>query len=59
MRICEGVQFMHQPFGMDPARVLADGELPGIVAEQHSIAQEAVRVDAAPLSPSVAICTGS
>ncbi len=28
----------------------ADGERSGVVAQQHCIAQEAVRVDAAPLS---------
>ena len=40
---------MHQPFGMHPAqRVPSDGELPGIVAQHHGVAQEAVRVDAAP-----------
>ena len=49
MRLREGVQFVHQPFGMDPAQcVLADLELPGIIAQHHGIAQEVVRVDAAP-----------
>ena len=28
--------------------MLADGKLPGIIAQHHSIAQEVVRVDAAP-----------
>lgn len=47
-----GVQFMDQPFRMYPAQsVPADGELSGIVAQQHGIVQEAMRVDAAPLSP--------
>jgi hypothetical protein len=43
---------MHQPFRMYPAQGMpADGELSGIIAQQHGIAQEAMRVDAAPLSP--------
>ena len=47
--IGEGVQLVHQPFGMDPAqRVPAHRELPGIVAQHHGITQEVVRVDAAP-----------
>jgi hypothetical protein len=33
MLIGEGVQLMHQPFGMDPAqRMLADVELSGVIA---------------------------
>jgi hypothetical protein len=52
MQIGEGVQLMHQPFRMYPAQgMLADGELSGVIAQQHGIAQEAMRVDAAPLSP--------
>jgi hypothetical protein len=31
--------------------MLADVELPSIVAEHHGVRQKAVRVDAAPLSP--------
>ena len=61
--IGEGVQLVHQPFGMHPAeRMAAHGELPGIprvrlrrpegrLAQHHGIAQEAVRVDAAPDRP--------
>ena len=49
MLLGEGVQFVHQPFRVDPAqRVPTDVELPGIVAQHHGIAQEFVRVDAAP-----------
>ena len=45
----EGVQLVHQPFGMHPAEcVAAHGELPGIIAQHHGIVQEFVRVDAAP-----------
>jgi len=52
VQIREGVQLVHQPFGMHPAqRVAAHGELPGIVAQYHGIAQEVVRVDAAPNGP--------
>ena len=51
MQIGEGVQLMHQPLRMDPAQSMpADGELPGIIIQYHGITQEAVRVDAAPLS---------
>ena len=39
MPIRERIQLMHQPFRMHPAqRVLANGELSGIVAQQHGIA---------------------
>ena len=49
MRLRKGVQFVHQPFGMDPAQcMLTNRELPGIITQHHSIAQEVVRVDAAP-----------
>ena len=52
LQICESIQLVHQPFRMDPAQgVPADGELPGIVAQHHGIVQEAMRVNAAPLSP--------
>ena len=40
---------MHQPFGMHPAqRMLTDGKLAGAVADDHRIAQKAMRLDAAP-----------
>src|SRR5208283_6121354 len=49
MQIREGVQLMHQPLGMDPAqRVSAHRELPCIIAQYNGIAQEVVRMDAAP-----------
>ena len=52
MQIRESVQLVHQPFRMNPAqRVLADVELPSIVAEHHGVMQKSVRMDAAPLSP--------
>ena len=51
MYIRECIQLVHQPFRMHPAqRVPADGELSGIVAQQHGVVQEAVLVNAAPLS---------
>ena len=50
--IGEGVQLVHQPFGMRPAqRVAAHGELPSTVAQHHGIAEEVVRMDAAPDRP--------
>ena len=52
MQICEGVQLMHQPFGVNPAQSMtADGELAGIIpyTQYHGIAEEAVGLDAAPL----------
>ena len=52
VRVGERVQLMHQPFRVDPAQGMpADIELSGIVAQHHGIVQEAVRMDAAPLSP--------
>ena len=49
MLVGEGVQLMHQPFRMHPAqRVLADVELPGVIAQHHGVAQEFVRLNAAP-----------
>ena len=45
----ESVRLVHQPLGVHPAqRVPADVELSGVVAENHGLAQEFVRVDAAP-----------
>jgi len=39
----------NQTLGMDPAQaVLTDVELPGIIADNHGVGQEAVRLDAAP-----------
>ena len=56
----EGLELVHQPLGMDPAqRVLADVELPGIVADDDRLAQEAVRLTAPHSAPSVATRTGS
>jgi len=39
--------------------VLTDVELPGIIADNHGVGQEAVRLDAAPQRSLVAISTGS
>lgn len=57
----EGVELMDKPLGVDPTQcVAADVELPGVIAdrapsrqvgwgpEDHRIAQELVRVNAAP-----------
>lgn len=47
--IGESVELVHQPLGMDPAqRVLADGELAGIVADSHRVTQKFMRMNAAP-----------
>jgi hypothetical protein len=43
---------MHQPFRMHSAQCVAtDGELPSVIAQQHGVMQEAVRMDAAPFGP--------
>src|SRR5215213_11690106 len=60
MQIREGIKLVHQPFRMHPAqRVPAHRELPGIVAQHDSIAQETMGMNAAQIAPSVATCTGS
>ena len=49
MLVGERFQLVHQPFRVDPAqRVPADVELPGIVTQHDGIAQEFVRLNAAP-----------
>ena len=49
MLVGEGVELVDQPLGMDPAQgVAADLELAGIVADDHRVAEQAVRLDAAP-----------
>ena len=51
MLVGEGVQLMHQPFRMHPAqRMMADVELSGIIAQHHGVAEEFVRLNAAPQS---------
>jgi hypothetical protein len=43
---------VHQPLRMHPAqRMPANGKLAGIVADNHHVAQQPVRVDAAPQCP--------
>jgi hypothetical protein len=40
---------VNEALGMDPAQaMLPDIELPGVVADDHALAQEAVGLDAAP-----------
>ena len=49
MLVVERIQLMHQPFRVNPAqRMPADVELPGVVAQNHGIAQKFVRLNAAP-----------
>jgi hypothetical protein len=48
MMVREGVQLMHQPLRVNPAqRVPTDVELPGVVAEHDSVAQEPMRLNTA------------
>src|SRR6516225_1786868 len=47
--IGEGVELMNEPLGMNPAQaMLADVELTGVVADDHGVGQEAMRLDTAP-----------
>ncbi len=49
MLVGKRVELMHQPFGMDPAqRMATDIELSSIIAQHHRIAEEFVRLNAAP-----------
>ena len=49
MLVGERIQLMHQPFRVHPAqRVLSDVELSGIIAQHHGVAEEFVRLNAAP-----------
>ena len=49
LEVGERVEFVNQPFCVHPAqRMLADSELAGVIADDHHIAQESVRLDAAP-----------
>ena len=60
VQIGEGVELVHQPLRMHPAqRMPADGELAGVVADNHRLAQQAVRLDAAPQCPFGGDQTGS
>src|SRR5207253_6204273 len=45
----EGIELVNQALGMNPAQaMLADIELTGVVANDHGVGEEAVRLDAAP-----------
>src|SRR6516225_3300504 len=47
--ICEGVELVNEALGMNPAQaMLANIELTGVVADDDSVGQKAVRLDAAP-----------
>jgi len=49
MLVVERIQFMHQPFRVRPTqRVPTDVELPGIVTQNHGVAQEFMRLNATP-----------
>ena len=52
VQIGEGVQLVYQPFRMHPAeRVAADVELASVIAEDHHLTQQPMRLDAAPQRP--------
>ena len=47
----EGIEFVDQAFGVDPAQAMrADIELAGVVADDHGVSEQAMRLDAAPES---------
>ena len=49
--IGEGIQLVDQPLGVNPAQGMpADIELTGVVAEDHGVGQQSVRLDGAPQS---------
>ena len=49
MPVGERIQLVHQPFRVDPAqRMPPDVELTGVIAQHDAIAEELVRLDAAP-----------
>jgi hypothetical protein len=51
MPVGKRVELMHRPLGMNPAQcMLSDIELSGIIAEHDSVAEEFMRLDAAPQS---------
>ena len=52
MQVGEGIEPVHQSLCMNPAQRMASHcELSGIVTQHHGVAQEVVRVDAAPDGP--------
>ena len=52
MGVGEGIEFVNQTFGVDPAQAMrADIELAGVVADDHGVGEQAMRLDAAPQGP--------
>src|SRR5208337_4068637 len=48
----EGVELVHQAFAMNPAQAVpADTELTGVIAYNHGVGKQAMRLDAAPQRP--------
>ena len=48
----ESFEFVNEPFRMDPAQSMKSNiKLPGIIADADTMAQEAMRHDAAPQRP--------
>src|ERR1700691_3555138 len=59
LSVGERIEFVNQPFVMDPAQaVLTNVELAGVVADNNRVGQKTMRFDAAHRAPSVAIRTG-
>ena len=58
--IGERIELVDQPLGVHPAQaVRADGELAGVVADDHRVGQQPVRLTLPHSAPSVAIRPGS
>jgi hypothetical protein len=60
VQVGEGVQLVHQPFRVHPAkRMVADIELASVIADNYDLAQQPMCLDATPQRPSVAVQIGS
>ena len=58
--IREGVELVNEALGMDPAQAMrADVELPGVIADDDGVGQEAIDLTLPHKAPSVATMTGS
>ena len=56
----ERVQLVHEPLCVDPTqRVLTDGELAGVIADNHGVAQKVMRLNAAPVLAAPTTCSRS
>jgi hypothetical protein len=51
LSVGEGIEFVDKTFGMDPAQaMLTDVELTGVVADDHGVGEQTMRLDSAPQS---------